>query len=183
MTSVVNDIKFGLKDFVEDFVHPNVRKYVSKNQLYLLSIIVIAIIFIILSVYYYNISFKTLIDKNYVANSGFVKKGNGDVMLYYFYTNWCPYCKKALPEWLSFKEYVNNTTKYDASYNILFLEIDCEEDARTASRFNIESYPSILMFYNGETYIYDAKPDQGNLVQFLDSSLQVSTEKKWFGIF
>ena len=187
MTSLVYDIKSGLKEFVgefvDDFVHPNVRKYVSKNQLYILSIVVIAIIFVFLSVYLYNITIKPLIDKNFVANSEFVSKENGDVMLYYFYTNWCPYCKKALPEWIAFKDYVNNTTKYDASYNIIFLEIDCEEDARTASRFNIESYPSILMFYNGETYIYDAKPDQGNLVQFLDSSLQVSTEKKWFGIF
>ena len=74
--------------------------------------------------------------------------------------------------------------KYDASYNISFLEIDCEVDVRTATRFKIESYPTILIFYNGETYNYDAKPDQANLIQFLDGSLPISGgSKKWWDVF
>ena len=184
MTSVVNNIKSGVNNLIEDFVHPNIRKYVSRNPVYILSIIMVSIIFIFIAVYLYNTIIKPLIDKQYIANSEFIDKGdNDDVLLYYFYTDWCPYCKKALPEWLAFKKYVNNTEKYDSSYNITFLEIDCENDTRTASRFNVESYPTILMFYYDEIYYYDAKPDQGNLVRFLDSSLPIQNSKKWWDIF
>ena len=33
---------------------------------------------------------------------------NEDVLIMYFYTDWCPYCKKAEPEWEKFKQYVKN---------------------------------------------------------------------------
>jgi thiol-disulfide isomerase/thioredoxin len=181
MTSIVNN----MKDFVNDFVHADIRKYVSKNPVYILSVLIVTIIFILISVYLYNNTIKPLIDKKYKANSEFIDKNeSSDILIYYFYTDWCPYCKKALPEWLAFKESVLNTAKYDASYNISFLEIDCEVDVRTATRFKIESYPTILIFYNGETYNYDAKPDQANLIQFLDGSLPISGDsKKWWDVF
>jgi len=85
--------------------------------------------------------------------------------LYYFYTTWCPVCKKTTPEFRAFQEETNGVVK---GRNIIFKEIDCDEDTATADRFNITGYPTIKLVYNDKTYEYDAKPDRNILRTFLN---------------
>jgi thiol-disulfide isomerase/thioredoxin len=66
--------------------------------------------------------------------------------VYYFYTTWCPYCVKARPEWDKFKTYWNNKKKN--GYVLLFSEIDCDKNESLASKYDVETYPTIkLMFF------------------------------------
>ena len=81
----------------------------------------------------------------------------------YFYTEWCPYCKKSKPEWNSFKELVKMQSFRD---KVDFKEIDCDENNEIANNYNIEGYPTIKFIYKDQVYDYDAKPDANLLLEF-----------------
>ena len=87
----------------------------------------------------------------------------------YFYTNWCPHCKNAKPEWDKFKTiYEGKTVK---NMIIKCLEINCDVDESTADKYKVEAYPTIKLLKDGTVYDYDAKPNVDTLGQFLNSVL------------
>ena len=88
--------------------------------------------------------------------------------LMFFYTTWCPYCKKARVEWDSFKQYWDH--KKINGYELSFAEIDCDTNENVAQKYNVVGYPTILLLKNDEVSLYDAKPDVENLNKFLSSS-------------
>jgi len=88
------------------------------------------------------------------------------VDVYYFYTTWCPYCVKARPEWDKFKKFWENKKKN--GYLLNFTEIDCDKNESLASKYEIETYPSIKLVKDGKIYDYDAKPSLENLNKFLN---------------
>ncbi len=91
------------------------------------------------------------------------------VEIMYFYTDWCPHCKNALPEWDQFKDiYQGKTIK---NMKIKCLEINCDEDEETANKYNVEAYPTIKLVKDDTVYEYDAKPNVDTLGQFLKSVL------------
>jgi len=110
------------------------------------------------------------IDPSYVENKEFVQDGpTKQVELFFFYTDWCPHCKTAKPEWHKFvEEYsdktVNNTT-------IIFREIDCEKDEATANQFKVESFPTIKLVKDNEIIEYEAKTNYDTLVEFIHTTL------------
>ncbi len=89
--------------------------------------------------------------------------------LFYFFTTWCPYCKKAYPEWEAFRsEWEGNAFK---GYYITFTEVDCDIDEATAKKYDVKSYPTIKLKCQGEIFEYDARPTKEDLYDFLDSVL------------
>jgi thiol-disulfide isomerase/thioredoxin len=82
----------------------------------------------------------------------------------YFYTTWCPYCKKARPEWDAFKE--EWAGKKINGYLITFTEVDCDINETTANRYDVKSYPTIKLIKDGEVYEFDARPTTDSLTQF-----------------
>jgi len=96
-------------------------------------------------------------------------KKTGEVLvidIYYFYTSWCPYCIKARPEWDKFKTFWQNKKK--ENYTFVFSEIDCDKNESLASKYEIETYPTIKLIKDGKIYDYDAKPTLEHLNQFLN---------------
>lgn len=90
----------------------------------------------------------------------------------YFYTTWCPYCKKAQPEWTAFRnEWEGVPCK---GYYITFTEVDCDVDESTAKKYNVKSYPTIILKCEGEVVEYDARPTKEDLNKFVDSVLPES---------
>jgi thioredoxin-like negative regulator of GroEL len=87
--------------------------------------------------------------------------------VFYFYTAWCPYCKKARPEWDKFKAPLQRTTR--DGYLLLFTEVDCDADEALANKFEVTSYPTIKCVKDGNVTDYDARPSLATLNQFLDS--------------
>jgi thiol-disulfide isomerase/thioredoxin len=150
---------------------------VKKNLVNLLSykmfllILFITVIFLIASIYTYKRYVSPKINKAYVANKEFINDPNTEKVadIYFFYTTWCPHCKKAMPIWKSFKDEIGeNKVK---GYRINFLEVDCDKDQELAEKFNISGYPTIKLVNGNQTVEYDAKPDKDTLMQFLNSSL------------
>ena len=147
-----------------------ILEHINKNPVRYGTIALIIFIFIVISIYFYNTYVKPLVNRTYVSNKEYIKgQPSDEVTIFLFYTEWCPYCKKAKPEWNAFKEKVENT-HYEQK--IIFREIDCDQDPKLAEKYNVEGYPTIKLVWKDNIYEYDAKPDRSNLIDFLNGSIK-----------
>jgi len=96
------------------------------------------------------------------------KTGDKTIDLYYFYTAWCPYCKKAFQEWNKFKAEWNQ--KVYEGYTIQFHEVDCDIQEALADKYEVTQYPTIKMIKDDMVIHFDAKPTIHSLTAFLTSS-------------
>ena len=146
---------------------PETLKELVKNHY--IKIIILIAIFTAVSVFYYQRIVVPRFQKQYVENREFIPaETEKTATLYYFCTTWCPICKKATVEWNALKSETNGIVK---GTNIIFKEIDCDQDSATADKFNITGYPTIKLVYNDKTYEYDAKPNKDTLIKFLNEVL------------
>jgi thiol-disulfide isomerase/thioredoxin len=93
--------------------------------------------------------------------------------LMFFYTDWCPHCKTAKPDWAEVKaEYENKTIN---GYHIIFTEVNCttesDEVEKLMNKYKIEGYPTIKLLKDGQVIEYDAKPSKDTIIQFLNTVL------------
>lgn len=142
---------------------------------YVFLIVIVAAIFLALSIYMYKNYIKTSIKPSYVANreytaGGEIASGSAKTAdLYFFYTNWCPHCKKAMPAWKQFKTEMKDKVVKGKKLN--FIEVDCEKEKKVADKFNVKGYPTIKLVNNSQVIEYDAKPDVKTLHEFINTSL------------
>jgi thiol-disulfide isomerase/thioredoxin len=149
---------------------------IFRDKKLILLIVILIIIFTIVFFFVYNNYIKNFISKNHSLNKEFVSKedkaknASNDVLIMFFYTEWCPYCKQALPEIKKFEDYIiSENTKND--YIITLTKIDCDKNSTIADKYKVESYPTIKLIYKGEVYNYDAKPNRNNLIKFVETSI------------
>ena len=143
------------------------------NKKTLLLIIILAIIISGVFYFVYNNYIKNSIIKNHSLNKEFIsrdKNTSNDVLIMFFYTEWCPYCKQALPEIKKFENHIaSQNAKND--YVITLTKIDCDKKSTIADKYKVEGYPTIKLIYKNEVYNYDAKPNNANLIKFLETSI------------
>jgi thiol-disulfide isomerase/thioredoxin len=146
---------------------------IIKDKKTLLLIIILAIIISGVFYFVYNNYIKNSIMKNHSLNKEFIsrdKNTTNDVLILFFYTEWCPYCKQALPEIKKFESHIaSQNAKND--YVITLTKIDCDKNSTIADKYKVEGYPTIKLIYKNEVYNYDAKPDKANLIKFLETSI------------
>ena len=136
------------------------------------TILIVLTVFILVSVYVYTQYIAPKIDTKYVANKEFSDENAQETEtadLYFFYTLWCPHCKKSKPIWEELKQHIGNNTVNGVRIN--FIEVDCDKDSATADKFKVEGYPTIKMVRGNQIIEYDAKPSLETLNQFLQTSL------------
>jgi thiol-disulfide isomerase/thioredoxin len=155
-----------------------ILKYFRPYSKYVL-IISIAIIFIIAAIYAYN---KFAIPK--LTTNKFKDVANSDSRdktadIYFFHVDWCPHCKKAIPEWKSFSDEYNG--RVVNNYKVVCHDIDCSEDSKDGpsakiqeyiEQYGIDSYPTLKMaLSDGEMVDFDAKISKSSLEKFVDTIL------------
>lgn len=151
-----------------DSVKTSMRKILSNKKM--LVIILLTVIFIIAAVVAYKTYAVPKINPEYVSNKEFItgdEKGQ-TADIYFFYTEWCPHCKKAKPEWQQFKNKIGENKVNGVKLN--FIEVDCDEDQETANKFKVEGYPTIKLVHGNKVVDYDAKPQVETLMQFVNTS-------------
>ena len=138
-------------------------------------ILFLTCVFLGIAIYYYRTVVQPTLNKKYIANKEFVEDNDDQqqpvqksATMYFFYTNWCPHCKTAKPEWQALQSEVNGTIKGKI---IVFKSVDCDKDTALADKFKVEGYPTIKLVYDNKIYDYDAKPTKDTLIQFLNSVL------------
>ena len=122
-----------------------------------------------------------------IGNSVFNDVANANttgrtIMIFMFHVDWCPHCKKALPEWNMFSDQYNG--KSLNGYQIDCKEVDCTNTddpnvKNLVDKYSLKQYPTILAILpsaNGkETRVdYDAKVKKEYLDKFV-ASLTVET--------
>jgi len=109
-----------------------------------------------------------------VANS---KPVQGEITIFMFHVDWCPHCKKALPEWQMFSDQYNGTTLN--GYQIECKEVDCtkSDDPNIKSmldKYELKQYPTIIAMVPSSSgkdkrVDYDAKVKKDYLDKFIVS--------------
>jgi thiol-disulfide isomerase/thioredoxin len=156
----------------------NVAPTSFSNGKTIVIIVLILIVTVFICYYVYIKFFSPKIAEMYKPNKEQVPKwGNSnssnEAELYFFYANWCPYCKSAKPEWEKVKkEYENKTIN---GYKVIFVEVDCttpnNETNKLMDNYNVEGFPTIKLNKNGSQINYDAKVTSEHLIEFLKSAL------------
>jgi thiol-disulfide isomerase/thioredoxin len=154
----------NLKKTISSNIISSINDIKSKPESLILPIFII-LLFSIISYILFSKNIKEFINKKFVLNKEFVNKdtdNNNNATIIYFYTEWCPYCKK----WNSFKDLVDLQSFKET---LTLKEVDCDKNPEIADNYKIDGYPTIKLIYNGEVYDYDAKPESKTLLQFVES--------------
>ena len=86
-----------------------------------------------------------------------------------FKVDWCPHCKKALPEFQSVQnEYEGKTIN---GYKLQLVVVDGEDPANESlvNNFNVQGYPTVVLTKDGKNIEYDAKVEKSTLQQFINT--------------
>ena len=143
--------------------------------LYPMSFIIILALFIYVAYWvvnrYYSQS-KDNITSNDVANEPGSSK-EATVTLYH--ATWCPACKRAKPEWDSFVQEFSEG-KVVNGYTIKCTEVDCSnnDDPKIASiiqEHNINGFPTVQMYVDGNTINFDSAVTKSTLDLFVSKML------------
>jgi thiol-disulfide isomerase/thioredoxin len=104
------------------------------------------------------------------TSSGSTSSGK-EAEIIMFYTDWCPHCKTAKPEWEQVKaEFQGKQIK---GYTIIFTEVNCTNESpdveKMINTYKVEGYPTIKLIKDNQVIDYDAKPTKATLTQFLNT--------------
>ena len=85
------------------------------------------------------------------------------IMFVDFYAPWCGVCKKFSPRW-------KEIAKTYASRNsvIKFASIDADSNRNVAVQYEINSYPTLVLFYYGDRYLYEEAHEESQLEEFIE---------------
>jgi thiol-disulfide isomerase/thioredoxin len=90
--------------------------------------------------------------------------------LYFFYTNWCGFSQKAMPEWTKLEEKLKRES-YFGKTHVNAVPVDCEEDRARCALYEIQGYPTIFLETKTGLSEYKGRPTYSNLMTFLRESL------------
>jgi thiol-disulfide isomerase/thioredoxin len=143
----------------------------TRPYYYRIIVFVIFILFVVIG--YYGYKSITTKQKNKFADVANADRRNKEALIYFFHVDWCPHCKKALPEWKNF------ASKYDGKeingYFVKCIDKDCTKETSDITvlinRFNIDSYPTVKMVRDGTTVDFDSKITSSSLEKFANTML------------
>lgn len=90
--------------------------------------------------------------------------------LYFFYTEWCGWSKKAMPEWKKLTETVSKAP-YFGSTQVELVPVNAEEDRKLADEYEVEGYPTIILERKEGLSHFEKRVTHEGLLHFLRQSL------------
>jgi len=147
------------------------RKIISPYYYYIIGIVVL-IIFIYVTYYAYNNVFMKT-KPNRFANVANANRRNIEATVFFFHVDWCPHCKKALPEWNRFK--AQNDGKQINGYIVKCVDLNCTDETsditRSINEYNISSYPTVKLLKDNQKIEFDSKITSTALDSFVTTML------------
>ena len=165
--SLLDKIKSGTSVFSD-----NIKETISSRKFQFI-VVVLIVLFSLASVYVYRTYIKKKLNKSFVDNKEFIgdKPYVEGTQIYYFYTEWCPHCKKATPIWNEFKDLAIFKNDEYKGVPIKFISVNCDKEQKLADKFDVKGYPTIKLVRGNKVIEYDAKPNLDSLKQFIDTSI------------
>ena len=147
-----------------------ISKVIRPYYYYIIAFVVL-ILFVTIGVYSYN-NIQSQ-QKNKFSDVANANRRNKESVVYFFHVDWCPHCKKALPEWKNF------VSKYDGKeingYIIKCKDIDCTKETSQITdlinRYKIDSYPTIKLIKDSTTIDFESKITASSLEKFVGTML------------
>ena len=152
--------------------------YLDPYRYYYIGFIYVFIFFLILCAVAYYV-YKNDLIKYYndmgTSNIPNASSNKGDTSIMFFYTNWCPYSKRAEAVWDS------TSSKYDKEFvngykcNFLKYDLTNEDDLKPKKLikdFKIEGYPTVKMKKGNDIIDFDAKITPTSLEEFIQNVTQ-----------
>jgi thiol-disulfide isomerase/thioredoxin len=90
--------------------------------------------------------------------------------LYFFYTEWCGFSQKAMPEWEKVEESLKMTPIFGKT-RVTPVRVNAEEDRKTATLYEVEGYPTILLETEDSIYTFSGRRSHEGLLEFLRNTL------------
>lgn len=153
-----------------DYLKSRLRPYS-----YQITAVIVFIIFSIVGWMSYQSILKNKIGQNAefsdAANNG---PSTDETDIKFFFVDWCPYCKTALPEWQSFCDEYNGKimNKYMISCDRNGTNCTKDESAEVKSimaKYEIQSYPTVILYKDNKRYDFDAKVTKNALEKFIQT--------------
>lgn len=90
----------------------------------------------------------------------------------FFYTSWCPWCKKAQQPWSSLKQIMKNSKYTYGGKTVTFEDINAESDKGKAALYKIQAYPTFKLETDSKVYeMVGGKPSVDGFRAFLTKAL------------
>ncbi len=136
---------------------------IKKYKLTIITLIIVSFLIFIALVYYFYINYKSSTKKE-----GFSEQAK----LMMFHVDWCPHCKKALPDWNLFKNNSNNIKCNNKPLQIIDYDVtdDTPNNKELLNKYSIKGYPTIILENNGKTTELELKPTKQNLEDFIKNN-------------
>ncbi len=94
----------------------------------------------------------------------------GNANLYFFYTDWCGFSQKAMPEWEKLEQALPETP-YFGTTKVTAVRVNAEEDRKTAMLYEVQGFPTIKLETSSMLRDYEGKRTVGAFLQFLRETL------------
>ena len=91
--------------------------------------------------------------------------------LYFFHTDWCGHCIKAMPEW----EKLEQGPKRFGDTEVSFIRVNAENDRETADLYEVNAYPTVKLETSTGLHTYDSRVTAEALTQYLRQSFGKET--------
>ena len=83
-----------------------------------------------------------------------------------FYTEWCGFSQKALPEWAKLEKKLGGDG-YFGTTHLTMVKVDADQDKKTATLYGINAYPTVVLETKDASYDFDKRVTADNLLAFL----------------
>lgn len=89
----------------------------------------------------------------------------------FFYTTWCPHCKKAQQPVASLKEVIKNRHLTYGGKEIVFEDVNAEADKGKAALYKVNAYPTFKLETSDKVYEMIGPPSVSSFQAFFTSAL------------
>jgi thiol-disulfide isomerase/thioredoxin len=93
----------------------------------------------------------------------------GEARVYFFFTNWCGFSKKAMPEWEKVEEQLKKTP-YFGTTHIVPVRVNCEDEAKTCELYGVDAYPTFKVETKTALNDYTGKHKADSILAHLRST-------------
>lgn len=94
----------------------------------------------------------------------------GEAKFYFFYTDWCGWSKKAMPEWEKVESSLQQASTFGTTV-VKPVRVNAEKDPKTAELYDVEGYPTIKLETSSRLYEYSGPRTAEALLNFLRETL------------
>ena len=98
-------------------------------------------------------------------NTGKLELFSGGSKLYFFFADWCGYCKKFKPEW----QKLTNMS----DLGVQFEEVDCTDSKNVpalAKEYNVSGFPTLILANGGKNTTYEGERTANAIVSFIKNN-------------